>query len=100
MKGGEDRDSWRCFQDHLLRPSTTAASSTLHHPRHASVHLLFFQDLAASDLIDAQLHLRVEPAFFSEQTVHSLGCKVLCGPARACGEADQRCCLTVWELKV
>ena len=46
--------------------------SRLQHPIDASVHLIFFDELAAGNLIQPYLHLFSEPAIVVDQAVNRL----------------------------
>lgn len=53
---------------------------------HPPVHLFLFQKLAASDLVDSNLHLLVKLSLFGQQTIHSLHDQVAGAAAAACGQ--------------
>jgi hypothetical protein len=97
--GGADRGSWRCPQDRRPLPSTSEGFSNAHHASHARVHLILFKKLATCDLIDAQLHLCVEPILLSEQTVDGLRGQFSRAASSACGKAGECRRLTFGKLK-
>ena len=78
---------------------TTAAVSSPHHPRNTHVHLFLFKELTARDLIDSQLHLRIEPRFLREQAVHGIHNQLVWAAPGAGREAGKLIRLALGKLK-
>ena len=67
----------------------TAVFSTPNHPRDACIHLFLIKKLAASDLINPQLDLRVEPGLVGQQPIHCIDNQLVGSATGALGKISE-----------
>jgi hypothetical protein len=59
------------------------------HPRDACIHLFFIKEFATSNLIDSQLHLRVEPGLVGKKPIHCIDNQLVGSATRALGKVSE-----------
>ena len=72
----------------------------LRHPGYARVHLVFFKELPAPNLIDTQLDLLIEPVLFRDEAVNGLNYEIVGAAACSRGKTDKRLILAFGKVQI